>query len=134
MKTMEFYTGSGLFDRTATSLKKAKQRLDYLRARQAGDSSPFVKRQYQTALTDYRRACSTGSTVTQKNDQPGTNSWQSATDFSPTASSVTDWVKAKARLDHLSVRKVQGPSSYVTREYQHALAEFRRACMAGKPT
>ena len=134
MKTIEFSTGSGLFDRTATSSNKAKERLDYLRARQAGDSSPFIKRQYQTALADYRLACSTDNSMTQDHNQSGMNSSLAATDLGSAASSVADWLRAKARLEHLRVRKIQAPSSYVTREYQHTLTEFRRVCSAGKST
>lgn len=131
MKTMEFASGSGPFEHTATSSNKANERLDYLLARQASDSSTFAKRQYQTALADYRLACSPNTIASQAS---GMNSRRSVTDYGPADSSEAAWLKAKARLDHLSVRKVQGLSSYVMREYQHALTEYRMVCSARKAT
>ena len=42
---------------TPESWQAVVERLDHLRARKAGNSSTFVKRQYDVALADFRKAC-----------------------------------------------------------------------------
>lgn len=44
--------------------------------------------------------------------------------------SPESWRTIVQRLDHLRARKAGNSSTFVNRQYDHALAEFRKACYA----
>lgn len=57
--TRPFSVASGPMEIAAANWLKAKERLDHLRARKVHDSSSYVTREYQNALIEFQRACST---------------------------------------------------------------------------
>jgi len=58
MKTGPFQNASRHYEQSQQSWLVAAERLDYLRASKALNSSSFVKRQYEHALWEFNVACS----------------------------------------------------------------------------
>ena len=59
MMTNETYpSSSNQQDHLPEAWQAAVERLDHLRARMAGNTSSFVRRQFELALEDFSKACS----------------------------------------------------------------------------
>jgi hypothetical protein len=132
MTTTQYSLESGPLEVATATWSRAKERLDHLRTRKVRDSSPFLRGEYQKALTEFESAClarrlageSRGRRVARTNQYP--------LESGPVQGEAATWITAKARLEHLRIRKVSDSSPFVKREYQRALAEFKHACVARK--
>ena len=132
MKINQYLPESGPLDFSVVTWYKASERLDHLRARKVGESSPLIEREYQTALVEFESACSDRRSASESRGKYVTTTKPFSLASGPMKIAAANWFKAKERLDHLRARKVEDSSSYVTREYQNASIEFKRACLARK--